>query len=165
MDKLNDLKLAMTGAVMAAAGFLGWKGILLIAWVILMLIDYGSGTWAAKCQGNWSSRVAREGIMHKAGMVLVVAVAAIADLVLCVACEKLPITWEWPMLLLLLVLVWYILTEIGSILENAVKMGAPVPKWFAATLDAGLHIVDQQGDQIADKIAGDKREQEGVEYE
>ena len=165
MDKLNDLKLAMTGAVMAAAGFLGWKGILLIAWVILMLIDYGSGTWAAKCQGNWSSRVAREGIMHKAGMVLVVAVAAIADLVLCVACEKLPITWEWPMLLLLLVLVWYILTEIGSILENAVKMGADVPEWFIKAMDGGLKVVDGKGGEIADKIAGDKREQEGVEYE
>lgn len=162
-DKLNHLKVSLTGLFCALGSFLGWQGILLIVWVALMFIDYGSGTWAAKCRGDWSSKVAREGIMHKAGMVLVVAVAAIADLVLCVVCDKLHITWDWPMLLMLLVLVWYILTEIGSIMENAGKMGAPIPAWFAAALDAGIKIVDQQGQEIADRIAQDKKEQEGIE--
>lgn len=164
-EKLNTLKIAITAAATAVGGFLGWQGILLIAWVVLMLIDYASGTLAAKAQGNWSSRAAREGIMHKGGMVLVVAVAAIADLVLCVVCGRLPIAWDWPMLLLLLVVTWYIFTEIGSIMENAGKMGAPIPGWFAAALDAGIRIVDQQGAQIADKITRDKQEQEVVDYE
>lgn len=164
-EKLNTLKIAITAAATAVGGFLGWQGILLIAWVVLMLIDYASGTLAAKAQGSWSSRAAREGIMHKGGMVLVVAVAAIADLVLCVVCGRLPIAWDWPMLLLLLVVTWYIFTEIGSIMENAGKMGAPIPGWFAAALDAGIRIVDQQGAQIADKITRDKQEQEVVDYE
>lgn len=163
MDNLNEFKIAMTAALVAAVNFLGWQGILLVAWVALMLIDYGSGTWAAKCAGSWSSRIAREGIMHKGGMVLVVMVAAIADLVLTVVCEKLPIDWEWPMALLCLVLVWYILTEIGSILENAVKMGADVPQWFIDAMEGGLKIVDGQGEEIADKIKQDKRKQEGLE--
>lgn len=163
MDNLNELKVWLTAAVFAVAGFLGWQGVLLVAWVLLMVADYISGTLAAKHLGNWSSRVARDGIMHKGGMVLVVAAAGITDLVLWAVCDKLPMSWEWPVLVLPLVLVWYILTEIGSILENAGKMGAPIPGWFAAALDAGLHIVDQQGEEIADKIAQDKREQEGIE--
>lgn len=152
MDNLNELKLSLTAALFAVTGFLGWQGILLIAWLVLMGIDYASGTWAAKHIGNWSSRIAREGIMHKGGMMLVVAAAGITDLVLWAACDKLPISWEWPVLVLPLVLVWYILTEVGSILENAGKMGAPIPGWFAAAMDAGIKIVDQQGEEIVDKI-------------
>ena len=163
MDNLNELKVGLTAAVFAVCSFLGWQGVLLIAWVVLMGLDYASGTWAAKRLGNWSSQVAREGVMHKGGMVLVVAAAGITDLVLWAACDKLPVSWQWPVLVLPLVLVWYILTEIGSILENAGKMGAPIPGWFAAALDAGLHIVDQQGEEIVDKIDQDKREQEGIE--
>ncbi len=162
MDNLNEFKIALTGAVWALLGLFGWQGILLIAWLVLMCIDYGSGTLAAKRLGNWSSQAARDGVMHKGGMVLVVAAAGIADLVLWAVCDKLPMSWEWPVLVLPLVLVWYILTEIGSILENAGKMGAPIPGWFAAALDAGLHIVEAQGEEIADKIAQDKRGQEGI---
>ena len=38
------------------------------------------------------------------------------------------------LLLLPMVLVWYILTELGSILENAAAMGAPVPEFLIRIL-------------------------------
>ena len=165
MDNLNEFKIMLTAGITALMGLLGWQGVLLLAWVVLMLADYISGTWAAKRLGNWSSAAARDGVMHKGGMVLVVLAAGLTDLVLGAAWEHLGILeFEWPYLVLALVLMWYCLTEIGSILENAGKMGAPVPEWFAAALDAGLHIVDTRGEEIADKIAEDKREQEGIEH-
>lgn len=165
MDNLNDFKIMLTALITALMGLMGWQGVLLLAWVVLMLVDYISGTWAAKRLGNWSSAAARDGVMHKGGMVLVVLAAGLTDLVLGAAWEHLGLLdFQWPWLVLALVLMWYCLTEVGSILENAGKMGAPVPEWFAATLDAGLHIVDQKGEQIADKIAEDKREQEGIEH-
>ena len=165
MDNLNDFKIMLTAGITALMGLMGWQGVLLLAWVALMLIDYISGSWAAKRLGNWSSAAARDGVMHKGGMVLVVLAAGLTDLVLWVAWEHLGLLdFQWPWLVLALVLMWYCLTEVGSILENAGKMGAPVPEWFAATLDAGLHIVDQKGEEIADMIADDKREQEGMEH-
>lgn len=162
MDNLNDFKIMLTGIITAVLGLLGWQGVLLFAWVILMFADYASGTWAAKRLGTWSSQAARDGVMHKGGMVLVVCAAGLTDVVLWVA-GKLGFGFDWPFLVVALVTMWYCLTELGSILENAGKMGAPIPGWFAAALDAGLHIVDQQGEEIADKIAQDKREQEGIE--
>ena len=33
-----------------------------------------------------------------------------------------------------MVLVWYILTELGSVLENAAAMGAPVPEFLIRIL-------------------------------
>lgn len=163
MDNLNDFKIMLTAGITAVMALLGWQGVLLLGWVLLMLIDYISGSLAAKRLGNWSSKVARDGVMHKGGMVLVVLAAGLTDLVLSVAWDRLGMPWDWSWLVLSLVLIWYCLTEVGSILENAGKMGAPVPKWFTAALDAGLHIVDQQGEGIADKIAQDKKEQEGIE--
>lgn len=164
MDNLNEFKVLLTTAATAMLSLLGWQGVLLLAWVVLMLLDYASGTWAAKRLGNWSSQAARDGVMHKGGMVLVVMAAGLADLVLGAAWDHLGLMdFEWPYLVLALVLMWYCLTEVGSILENAGKMGAPIPEWFAATLDAGLHIVENKGDQIAAQIAETKREQEGID--
>lgn len=164
MDNLNEFKIMLTAGITAVLGLLGWQGVLLLGWVLLMLLDYASGWLAAKKTGTWKSQIARDGIMHKGGMVLVVMAAGLADLVLGAAWDRLGLlSFEWPCPVLALVLMWYCLTEVGSILENAGKMGAPIPEWFAATLDAGLHIVDSKGEEIADKISQDKREEEGIE--
>ena len=164
MDNLNEFKIMLTGALMALVGLLGWQGMLLLSWVLLMGVDYASGWLAAKKTKTWKSEKARDGVMHKGGMVLVVLASALTDLVLWVAWEHIGMfTAEWPWLLMALTVAWYCLTEIGSILENAGKMGAPVPAWFAATLDAGLQIVDSKGEAVADLLAQDKREREGTE--
>jgi phage-related holin len=52
----------------------------------------------------------------------------------------------WPVLVLPLVLAWYILTELGSILENASKMGAPLPSWLMKLLKVGLKAIDNKAD-------------------
>jgi toxin secretion/phage lysis holin len=127
--------------------FLGWQGIMAVVWVALMALDYATGTLAACYAGQWCSRTAREGLWHKGGMIVVVIVAAIADIVVTVLCVNLPVSFEWPVIVLPLVLAWYILTELGSILENAVKMGAPVPVWLIDLLKTGLKLVDEAGKQ------------------
>ena len=78
---------ALCGAFTAAFGWLGW---LVLAWAVCMALDWLSGSAAAASKGEWSSAVARAGIWHKAGMVVVVCVAALTDLVLCVAMQNLP---------------------------------------------------------------------------
>ena len=138
---------AMIAAFFTALGaFLGWKGVLLFAWLGVMALDYLSGTIAAALNGQWSSKVAREGIKHKGGMILVVAVAAIADAVMVIIVEYVPIGIQWPGLILPMVLAWYIITESGSILENAVTMGAPVPSWLVNLLKVSANIVEAAGD-------------------
>ena len=78
---------AACGAFTAAFGWLGW---LVMAWAACMALDWLSGSAAAASRGEWSSAAARAGIWHKAGMVVVVCVAALTDLVLNVAVENLP---------------------------------------------------------------------------
>ena len=146
-ENLLTVKGAIAAFITAVGAFLGWKGVMLLAWAAVMGLDYISGTMAACKAGKWSSAVAREGLWHKGAMILVVTVAAIADAVMVLMVEYVPIGLQWPGVLLPLVLAWYILTELGSILENAVEMGANVPSWLVKLLKNGVNIVDGAADQ------------------
>ena len=140
-ENLVTVKTAMAAFLTAMGAFLGWKGVMLVAWAAVMGLDYLSGTMAACKGGNWSSATAREGLWHKGAMILVVTVAAISDAVMVLMVDYVPIGIQWPGMLLPLVLGWYILTELGSILENAVEMGAHVPGWLVKLLKTGVDLV------------------------
>ena len=160
--KLEEIKSAVVAVLTVLGSFLGWKGIMALVWVAVMALDYISGTAAACKEGKWSSGIARVGLWHKLGMILSVLVSAFADVALEIACDHIPIGLAWPGVILPLVLAWYILTELGSILENAVKLGAKVPKWLTKFLAAFAHLVDDAADRVTDvgDTAADKPDTE-----
>ena len=142
-EKMRAVKAALAAVFSGVCAFLGWKGLMALGWIAVMALDYISGTAAACKAGQWSSAHARAGLWHKCGMILAVAVSAIADGLMTLCCGNIPVLkMQWPGLLLPLVLAWYILTELGSILENAVKLGAVVPQWLTKLLKAGVSAVD-----------------------
>lgn len=154
---MNETMVTAKAAIVAFCGavgaFLGWKGIMALVWAVLMILDYISGTLAARKDGSWKSAIARNGLWHKGGMILVVVVALIADIIMAVALPHIPVlNIAWPEVLFPMVLAWYIVTELGSILENAIKMGAHVPMWLVRILDATLKAVDTVGDDAVEKI-------------
>ena len=152
MDHINGFKAAVAAVLGCLTALWGWFGWLVVAWVLLMLSDWLIGSAAAAKDGRWSSAKMREGAWHKGGMILVVTVAAIADYMIAVIWPTLPIgvSFPWPGVIFPLVLAWYIITEMGSILENAIKMGANVPDWLAKMLKIGLTAVDNAGAAAAD---------------
>ena len=148
-ENMLTVKTAIAAFLTAMGAFLGWKGIMLIAWVAVMLLDYISGTMAACKQSQWCSATAREGLWHKGGMIFVVVVSALADWVMVLVAEHIPIGIQWPGIIMPLVLAWYIITELGSILENAVKMGANVPGWLVKLLKSSANFVEVAGNATA----------------
>lgn len=143
-EKLTAMKATIVSILTALGTFLGWQGVMIVIWVVAMALDYLSGTIAACCAGRWSSAVARNGLKHKGGMILVVTVAGLADVTMDVIGGHLPVEMDWPMVVLPMVLAWYILTELGSILENAIKLGAPVPHWLMKLLAVGLKVINKR---------------------
>lgn len=123
----------------------GWQGWLVVVFAGCMLADYISGTAVACKDGKWASGVAREGLYHKAGMIFAVCVAAGADEIITMALDNLPVValpFDYVGLLFPLTLCWYIVTELGSILENAVNLGAPVPVVLSKTLAMAKDAMD-----------------------
>ena len=43
---------------------------------------------------------------------------------------------------------WYVLTELGSLLENCGKLGAPQPAWFKKAVSALQNGIDHAGDKL-----------------
>ena len=138
------VKAAVAAAIGAFGAAFGWLGWLVLAWVVCMVLDYVTGTVAAMRTGEWSSAVARSGIFHKVGMVVVIIVAALADCVISVMLEQLPLVlpFEYTVLITPVILIWYIFTELGSVAENAVKMGASVPAPLISILKAGKQAAE-----------------------
>lgn len=154
MEHINGIKAALAAVLGCLTALWGWFGWLVLAWIGCMVLDYITGSAAALKAGQWSSAVAREGLWHKLGSVVAVLVAAILDGVVRLVLEHVPVLelpFDYTVFVSVLVLVWYILTELGSIIENAGALGAPIPAWLGRMLQALGESVDKAGDSAAGK--------------
>lgn len=151
-NSLLHIKAIITGVLGVLTALWGWFGWLVFAWVLLMLADWLVGSAAAVKRGDWSSAKLRAGAWHKGGMVIIVCVALVADWLIGTMLANLPgitLPFEYSVLLAPLVIVWYIVGELGSLAEHAVTMGAPVPAWLLRILAISKDAVDAAGGKIA----------------
>lgn len=144
-DKATEIKAALAAVIAFFTALWGWMGWAVLIWVFCFLLDYLSGTAAARKAGEWSSAIAREGVWHKLGEIFAVLVAALCDIALHVILEGsgLDLGIRLGPLVTPVVLLWYIITELGSIAENAEKMGAPVPSWIKKSLKQYRDKIDR----------------------
>ena len=144
-------RLSITAILAALTALWGWFGWLVLVWASLMLADWLVGSAVAAKEGRWSSAKIREGAWHKGGMVVIVCVALVADWLIGTMLANLPgvtLPFTYSVLLGPLVIVWYVIGELGSLAEHAVSMGAPVPAWLPKILAAGKKAVDDAGEAI-----------------
>lgn len=154
MEYINGLKAAVAALCAALTALWGWFGWVVVAWIVCMIIDYATGSAAALRAGEWSSKSARDGIWHKLGSVVAVIVAAILDTVIGHLLANVPgveLPFTYTVLLCPLVVIWYILTEAGSIIENAGALGAPIPAWLTKM----IAVLESKVDDAGGKIGGD----------
>ena len=153
MEHINTIKAAIVAVCAALTALWGWFGWVVVAWIVFMVIDYITGSCAALRAGEWSSKSARDGIWHKVGGVVAVIVAAVLDAVIARLLDNVPgvdLPFTYTVLLGPLVIIWYILTEAGSIIENAGALGAPIPAWLKKMIAALKSKVEDTGNQIAE---------------
>ena len=151
-----------------AAAIIAWLsarlGILLPVMCVLltaMVLDYITGMLASKREAlehpddpayGWSSRRGAEGIIKKVGYLCIIAAAMIVDYIILSVAVQAGIEVALKAFFGLLVAVWYILNELLSIIENAGRMGAPVPDWLAKYVAVLKNKIDAQADP--DKVKG-----------
>lgn len=157
-DKATEIKAALAAVIAFFTALWGWLGWAVLIWVFCFLLDYLSGTAAARKAGEWSSDIAREGVWHKLGEIFAVLVAALCDIALRVILEGsgLDLGIQIGPMVTPVVLMWYIITELGSIAENAEKMGAPLPSWLKKSLKQYRDKIDRDHEPPEDD--GDKKE-------
>lgn len=153
-EKATELKAVVVAFFTFLTALWGWLGWSVLLMVVTMVIDYITGSLAARRNGTWDSAVARDGLWHKLGEIFALLVAILCDVAIMLilhtdAAEILHFSWSWRWYFSLMVSIWYIITELGSIIENADAMGANVPKWLTRGL-AKLHDRTDDLDPLPD---------------
>ena len=152
-EKATEIKALLTAAMSFVVALLGWVGIAVAIMLACMLLDYITGTWAAKAHADWTSEKARAGLWHKLGEIVALLVAALCDIavgvILSSAAAPLIGDYHHRGYITLIGAIWDIVTELGSILENASKLGAPIPE----KLIKGIGRLKKKADE-ADPVPG-----------
>ena len=162
---MKQVYIVIQGTVAAFIAWLSAKmGILLPVMGVLMgmmVMDYITGMLASKREAldhpddpayGWCSRRGAEGIIKKVGYLCVIAVAMVVDyLILRVALEA-GFEVATKAFFGLLVAVWYVLNELLSIIENAGRMGAPVPEWLMKYVSVLKNKIDSQVDGTEERV-------------
>lgn len=134
-----SIQLLATGAVAYLSQKLGITFYLLGLLLVLMVVDYVSGMIESAVEAidhpdddqyGWSSKKGAKGIAKKVAYLCVIAVSMVIDYIVISTSGVLGVSLPTNTMLSLLVSVWYLLNEALSIIENAGRIGAPVPGWL-----------------------------------
>lgn len=150
-------KLGLMALIASGTALWGWFGWLVIIWIACMVVDYVSGSLASIKAREWNSQRAREGLWHKGGMILVVLVAGIADALisLLLHMDGMALPFNYSVLICPVVLAWYTLTELGSIVENAALLGSRVPRWLPRWMKVIADAIESEGEKLPGAPNGD----------
>ena len=123
---MTDFIKGIMAAICTALGFVfGDMDGLMIALIALIVLDYISGVIAAVAEKKLSSAVGAKGIAKKVFMLLIVAVANIVDI---------NVIGEGHVLKSVTA-AFYVANECISLIENAGRLGVPVPKKLLDVLE------------------------------
>ena len=147
MNKLDNFLKYGAAVVTAIVSFLwGEWSMLLTVLVVLVVMDYVSGLYAAWVEGHknpkdstkgLSSRVGMKGIVKKVFIFLVIAAANLVDYTLIeTGLRDAPIVFQAA-------IIFYIVNELISFAENVGRIGLPVP----TQLKQAIQVLKNKGEE------------------
>lgn len=153
MDNLKVIKMVFITLGSALASCLGILAAPLLMMVCCNIIDWISGLMAAPRRGQKiSSDMARDGMIRKIALWLLVVVGVIVDQLLLYAASTLAIEVHVRFLVACIVSVWIICNELLSILENLNDCGVKIPAFLVPLVK---HIRTQVEDTAGYKESED----------
>ena len=147
-DTINPIIAVLAAALGVASSYLVQLIVPLIVLVIAMLADYGTGMVKAWNAGTLCSRTGIRGILKKVGYLVIVAVAMGADYLLRSGLDQVGVHINIEFLIAAIVIVWLIINELISILENVAAIGAPVPEFLLKLLRKLKTVTEKQAETV-----------------
>lgn len=130
----NALKGVSAAAIAAVGTYFRQLSFPFVLLLCVMLLDYSSGIARAWLKNELSSRIGLRGIIKKLCYLFAVAVAVTVDCTIQIAAERAAFDIGGCYFCALLVIVWLILNECISILENCDAIGVPVPAFLTSVV-------------------------------
>lgn len=131
---MEIIKGVIAGAIAALLAYFRVLCVPMIVLILAMILDYVTGITSAAFRGELSSAKGVRGIVKKVLYLAIVAVGMMADYIITLTAEQFGRDWSGSYWMALLVIVWLIINEAISILENLGEMGLPIPEWLTRLL-------------------------------
>lgn len=150
-DQAMVIKAGITTFCAALTILWGWFGWLVVGLIVAMTADYFTGWLKARNAGEWKSCIAKKGLTKKVAILGVVMVAGMADLVMASLITNIPglvMPFTYSVLICPIVVVWYLLAELGSILENCSALGAKQIPFLSKLINMLKTTIEKTGDKI-----------------
>lgn len=153
MERFNSVKAVVTLSLAGICAKFGWFEIQLLIYIASMALDFVTGSVLAMKEGDWNSKVAKNGIFHKLASIIAVTAALLADWMIANVMQNIPglvLPFTYTVMLCPLVMVWYTIAELGSIVENVGLMGAPIPAFLQKAIAVLKDVTEDAGDKLTD---------------
>lgn len=147
----DGIKLTLAALLAAVGTYFQELFVPAIIVAVVMACDYLSGVTAAWIKGELSSRVGIIGIVKKVAYALIIVVGIVVDWVIQTAAEKIGIDAGNFYYFALLVIVWLIVNECISILENVSRIGVPIPPFLLKLTQKLKSTTESKGDELSEK--------------
>lgn len=131
---MNGWKVLIAAVLAALGAYLRQLAAPLWVLGVVMLLDYISGISAAWATKTLDSRTGILGIIKKVCYLLIVAVGMVIDYLIQLLGAEVGLSLEGTYYVGLVVIIWLIINECISILENTSEMGVPVPPFIEGLL-------------------------------
>lgn len=122
--------------------------------IVVMIIDYMSGMIKAWGNDELSSKVGLKGIVKKLCYLMLVCVAGVVDWLLWIGLRQVGITLDFGFCFGLIVVIWLIINELISILENLEALKVPMPSFLRSLVGHLKQTVETKTDTKEDKNNG-----------
>lgn len=132
----------------------------LIVLLIVVICDYITGMIKAYSTHVLNSRIGFMGIVKKLSYFIVVAVGMVCDYLISSGLKQINANIGDLSIIAIIVIIWLIINELLSILENLSEIGVPLPTFLKKLLERLLVVTEKKGEELA---SGNKEEEDEKE--
>lgn len=122
----------------------------IVVMLVIMIIDYITGLAGAYVTNKINSRIGIIGIIKKVAYLGLVAVGMTADYIIYTALAEIGITIELGYCVGMVIVIWLIINELISILENLAEVGVPLPNFITKIVNHLKNTVESKVDNTTE---------------
>lgn len=128
--KENVVQAIIATIVAGVSVYFGVVAIPILVLIAVMIVDYVTGLVGAYIDRQLNSRIGIVGIIKKISYLGLVAVGMVADYIIYSALSQIGVNIELGYCVGMVIVIWLIINELISILENLAEIGVPLPAFI-----------------------------------
>ena len=131
-------------SVAGVSVYFGVVAIPILVLIAVMIVDYVTGLVGAYIDRQLNSRIGIVGIIKKISYLGLVAVGMVADYIIYSALSQIGVNIELGYCVGMVIVIWLIINELISILENLAEIGVPLPAFITKLIERLKNTVESK---------------------